>query len=99
MDDYDINHYLQKSCPSRIVNVSSMAHLYGKINKTDLNSEKNYNSVNAYSQSKLANVMFTRELAKRLQGTGVTVYSLHPGVISTELTRHLSDGIFIVFQR
>lgn len=76
-----------------------MAHLYGKINKTDLNSEKNYNSVNAYSQSKLANVMFTRELAKRLQGTGVTVYSLHPGVISTELTRHLSDGIFIVFQR
>lgn len=76
-----------------------MAHLFGKINKTDFNSEKSYSSVNAYSQSKLANVMFTRELAKRLQGTGVTTYSLHPGVISTELSRHLSDGIFIVFQR
>uniref|UniRef100_A0A336MUF0 CSON005967 protein n=1 Tax=Culicoides sonorensis TaxID=179676 RepID=A0A336MUF0_CULSO len=89
---------LKKSAPSRIVNVSSMAHLYGKINKIDINSEKSYNSVTAYSQSKLANVMFTRELAKRLEGTGVTVYSLHPGVISTELTRHLSDGIFFIFQ-
>ncbi|XP_063700710.1 retinol dehydrogenase 12-like isoform X2 [Culicoides brevitarsis] len=90
--------HLKNSTPSRVVNVSSMAHLFGKINKDDLNSEKSYNSVNAYSQSKLANVMFTRELAKRLQGTGVTTYSLHPGVISTELTRHLSDGIFIIFQ-
>lgn len=75
-----------------------MVHLFGKINKNDLNSEKSYNSVGAYGQSKLANVMFTRELAKRLTGTGVTVYSLHPGVISTELSRHLSDGIFIILQ-
>ncbi|KAH8370587.1 hypothetical protein KR093_004266 [Drosophila rubida] len=80
---------LKKSAPSRIVNVSSLAHTRGAININDLNSEKSYNEGDAYSQSKLANVMFTRELAKRLEGTGVTVNSLHPGVVDTELGRHM----------
>lgn len=84
---------IKKSVPSRIVNVSSMAHQYGKINKEDLNSEKSYSPIAAYNQSKLANVMFTRELAKRLEGSGVSVYSLHPGVINTELGRHLGDSL------
>lgn len=55
-----------------------------------MNSEQKYDEGAAYSQSKLANVLFARELAKRLDGTGVTVNSLHPGVVDTELMRHMS---------
>lgn len=80
---------LKASAPSRIVVVSSLAHKFGAINKDDLNSEKSYNKYKAYSQSKLANVLFTRELARRLRGTGVTVNAVHPGVVKTELGRHL----------
>lgn len=79
---------LKASAPSRIVVVSSMAHVMGSIRKNDLNSEKSYNKYMAYCQSKLANVLFSRELSKRLQGTGVTVNSLHPGVVQTELNRY-----------
>ncbi|KAM8714251.1 hypothetical protein ACLKA7_014394 [Drosophila subpalustris] len=79
---------LKKSAPSRIVNVSSMAHTMVTLKIDDLNSEKSYNETVAYSQSKLANVMFTRELAKRLKGTGVTVTALHPGVVDTEIFRN-----------
>ncbi|XP_034115648.1 retinol dehydrogenase 12-like [Drosophila albomicans] len=80
---------LKKSAPSRIVNVSSVAHSYGRINTQDLNSEKSYSEVGAYNQSKLANVIFTRELAARLEGTGVTANSLHPGVVDTDLFRNV----------
>jgi len=61
-------HFLQASAPSRIINVSSVAHRRGQINKEDLNSDKQYDKAAAYNQSKLANVLFTRELARRLQG-------------------------------
>ncbi|KAB5586759.1 hypothetical protein PHYPO_G00005250 [Pangasianodon hypophthalmus] len=81
---------LKRSAPARIVTVSSMAHKWGTINLDDINSEKSYDKSKAYSQSKLANVLFTRCLAKKLQGTGVTTYVLHPGVVQTELWRHLS---------
>uniref|UniRef100_A0A673BIP5 Si:ch211-107o10.3 n=1 Tax=Sphaeramia orbicularis TaxID=375764 RepID=A0A673BIP5_9TELE len=80
---------LKKSAPSRIVIVSSIAHKHGRIHFDDINLDKDYKSDKSYSQSKLANVLFCRELAARLQGTGVNVYCLHPGVINTELTRHL----------
>ncbi|KAM9410643.1 retinol dehydrogenase 11 [Pholidichthys leucotaenia] len=80
---------LKKSAPSRIVIVSSIAHDRGKIHFDDINLDKDYDAVKSYRQSKLANVLFCRELAARLEGTGVTVYSLHPGVIRTELTRHM----------
>ncbi|KAG1942086.1 retinol dehydrogenase 11 isoform X2 [Pimephales promelas] len=84
---------LKKSTPSRIVNVSSLAHETGKIHFDDINLEKDYNPTKSYKQSKLANVLFTRELAVRLKGTGVTTYSLHPGVIHTELGRHFLPSL------
>ncbi|XP_025104046.1 retinol dehydrogenase 13-like [Pomacea canaliculata] len=80
---------LKSSAPSRIINVSSLAHTRGAINFDDLNSAKSYDPGQAYAQSKLANVLFTRELAKRLENTNVTVNALHPGVVKTELGRHL----------
>lgn len=80
---------LKKSSPSRIVVLSSLAHVAGYIKKDDLNSEKSYNRILAYGQSKLANILFTRHLAKKLNGTGVTVYCLHPGSVNTDLMRHV----------
>nr|CAI5845776.1 unnamed protein product [Callosobruchus analis] len=59
---------LKTSAPSRIINVSSTAHRRGKINKNDLNSDSTYNAFDAYAQSKLANILFTKELAKKLEG-------------------------------
>jgi len=50
-----------------------------------------YHTLKAYGQSKLANILFTQELAKRLKGTGISAYSLHPGVIATELGRHMKE--------
>ncbi|XP_069462805.1 retinol dehydrogenase 13 isoform X2 [Ambystoma mexicanum] len=80
---------MKNSGHSRIINVSSLAHIAGEIDLDDLNWEKKkYDTKAAYCQSKLANVLFTKELSKRLKGTGVTANSLHPGVASTELGRH-----------
>lgn len=81
---------ITSSAPARIINVSSAAHIMGKINKDDLQSEKSYNKWTAYGTSKLANILFTRALAKRLHDTGVTVNCLHPGAVKTELSRHLT---------
>jgi NAD(P)-dependent dehydrogenase (short-subunit alcohol dehydrogenase family) len=71
------------SAPARIVTVSSGAHTAGRIDFDDLMGEQNYSGQTAYNQSKLANVMFTYELARRLAGTGVTATVLHPGMTST----------------
>jgi retinol dehydrogenase 14 len=71
------------SAPARIVTVASGAHASGRIDFDDLQGEQNYSGQRAYSQSKLANVMFTYELARRLEGTGVTATALHPGVVRT----------------
>jgi len=76
---------LRSSTPSRIVNVSSVAHYNGHIDFDDLNMEKTYGGWKAYQHSKLALVLFTRELAKKLQGTGVTVNSVHPGTVATNI--------------
>ncbi|XP_065342998.1 retinol dehydrogenase 13-like [Cloeon dipterum] len=80
---------LKKSQPSRVITVSSIAHTRGTINKGDLNSKAKYDPADAYSQSKLANVLFSKELAERLKGTGVTSNCLHPGVVDTKLFRHM----------
>lgn len=88
---------MKKTVASRIVNVSSLAHTFGSMNWDDLNSEKSYNAVTAYGQSKLANILFTNELARRLgEDSNVSVYSLHPGSIRTELTRHLGEGLCFI---
>ncbi|XP_011498766.1 PREDICTED: retinol dehydrogenase 13-like [Ceratosolen solmsi marchali] len=81
---------IKKSAPARIVTVTSLAHLRGKMNISDLNSDSKYDPGVAYAQSKLANVLFTVELSKRLKGTGVTANSVHPGIVDTEITRHMA---------
>lgn len=112
---------LKASAPSRIINVSSVAHFRGDINFDDLNSEKSYDEAKAYNQSKLANVLFTKSLAILLKGrfivivlvklfnsfgtlelgtstkknllifldSGVTAYAVHPGIVNTNITRHM----------
>jgi retinol dehydrogenase 12 len=74
---------LKASAPARIVNVASTMHTGGVIDFDDLQGEKRYSGIRAYSQSKLANVLFTYALARRLEGTGVTANCLHPGGVAT----------------
>ncbi|XP_072037682.1 retinol dehydrogenase 13-like [Amphiura filiformis] len=81
---------LKKSASSRIINVSSMLHSKGKINFDDIHLTKNYEPINAYCRSKLANVLFTRELHKRIIGTGVTVNAVNPGAVWTNLYRYFA---------
>lgn len=84
---------LRAGAPSRVVNVSSGDHSNGTINFDDLQGEKGYKGAKAYSQSKLATVLFTHELARRLEGTGITANCLHPGVVSTNFGSGVS-GVF-----
>ena len=70
---------------SRIVNVASGAHKTGKIHFDDINLTKGFNVIKAYSQSKLANVLFTRELARRVKDRGITVNCCHPGAVATNI--------------
>ncbi len=74
---------LKRSAPSRIITVASDAERFGKMDLDDLQSEKRYGAFRVYGKSKLANVMFTYELAERLEGTGVTANCLHPGSVNT----------------
>jgi NAD(P)-dependent dehydrogenase (short-subunit alcohol dehydrogenase family) len=76
---------LQQAPQGRIVNVSSMAHMRGHLELDDLTLSKGWGGYGAYATSKLANILFTVELAKRLKATKITVYALHPGVIETKL--------------
>jgi NAD(P)-dependent dehydrogenase (short-subunit alcohol dehydrogenase family) len=73
------------SSPSRIVNTASNAHGAAKLDFDDLQSVKNYGMLRAYSRSKLCNILFTRELARRLGGEGVTANCLHPGFVATRI--------------
>lgn len=80
---------------ARIVNVSSGAHHFGVINFEDLQSQRHYHAGRAYAQSKLANLLFTYELQRRLQGAGAETLALacHPGWARTELQRHLKTNL------
>jgi NAD(P)-dependent dehydrogenase (short-subunit alcohol dehydrogenase family) len=74
---------IKDSTPARIINVSSDAHRFGGINFDNLQGEQRFGGMIAYGQSKLENILFTYELARRLKGTGVTVNALHPGMVRT----------------
>lgn len=86
---------LKESAPSRIVNVSSRAHL--RVKRIDYDAvtqpTRGVGALKAYAVAKLANLLFTVELARRLQGTGVTAYALHPGVVGTDVWRSLPTPI------
>ena len=79
---------LKASAPARIINVSSKAHVHARIDFNNLQGEKHYRGLQAYGQSKLANLLFTYELARRLEGSNVTVNALHPGVVATGFARN-----------
>jgi NAD(P)-dependent dehydrogenase (short-subunit alcohol dehydrogenase family) len=82
---------LKASAPSRIINVSSAAHRWGRIRFDNLQGEKSYHRMLAYGSSKLANILFTIELARRLEGSGVTVNALHPGFINSGFGKNNTD--------
>lgn len=81
------------SAPSRVVSVSSGAHMGGTINFADVEGKQKYSGWAAYSQSKLANILFTAELARQLEGTGVTANSLHPGFVASNFAKNNMTGI------
>ena len=86
---------IKSSAPARIVNVASEAHRRTRIDFDDLMGERSYKAFRAYGQSKLANIMFTYELARRLEGANVTANCLHPGVVATNFAHR--DGGMIGF--
>lgn len=97
-----LDHLEQSGPGSRVVTVSALAALLiGEVDLDDLMNSKGYShpwyppmeTYRRYANSKLANILFTQELARRLEGTGVTAYTLHPGVIQTELTRNVESSI------
>ncbi len=93
---------LKESAPARVVTVASNAQALGEIDFDDLQGNRAYSGARAYNQSKLANVLFTYELARRLQGTAVTANALHPGVVSTSFGAEDPGGVqrlFVPFLR
>jgi NAD(P)-dependent dehydrogenase (short-subunit alcohol dehydrogenase family) len=76
---------LRESAPSRIVNVASVGHRRGTLDLADLGMERGYTTMRAYGRSKLANILFTRELARRLAGSDIVAASLHPGAVATAI--------------
>jgi retinol dehydrogenase-12 len=79
---------LKASASARIVNVSSEAHRGARLDFADLQGQHSYSGWRAYARSKLANILFTYELARRLEGTGVTANALHPGFVATSFGRN-----------
>jgi retinol dehydrogenase-14 len=84
---------LQQSAPARVVTVASQAQAQGRIDFDDLQGERSYSGARAYNQSKLANVLFSYELARRMSTTGVTANALHPGVVSTSFGAEDPAGV------
>ena len=84
---------LKQSAPARVVMVSSNAHAAGRIDFGDLQGERSYSGARAYSQSKLANILFSYELARRLPTTSVTANALHPGLVNTSFGAEDPAGV------
>ena len=90
---------LRASAPARVVTVSSAAHRFYPIDLDDLQGERRYSSFGAYCRSKRANVLFTHELARRLERRGVTANCLHPGVVATGMFRDMPRWLRVVLGR
>ncbi len=90
-----------RSAPSRIINLSSVGHIMGHIDFDDIMIEKGYTPGKAYGQAKLANILFTYELARRLSDTGVTVNCLHPGMVRTNFGKDTTGAwkLFILLSK
>lgn len=89
---------IKQSAPARIVNVSSVGHRNASLDFTDLQNKRKFNGLDVYRQSKLANVLFTYELARRLKGTGVTVNAVDPGMVKTNIGVSNKE-LIAIFQR
>jgi NAD(P)-dependent dehydrogenase (short-subunit alcohol dehydrogenase family) len=89
---------LRASAPARIVNVSSDAHRRARLDFDNLQGQRRYGGWQAYARSKLANVLFTYELARRLDGTGVTVNAVHPGFVATNFGRQNRRPTALLFR-
>jgi NAD(P)-dependent dehydrogenase (short-subunit alcohol dehydrogenase family) len=93
-----LSDLLKKSAPSRVVTVSSEAQRWGKLDFDDLQSKKRYRGFPVYGMTKLANVMFTFELAERLKGTGVTANCMHPGTVNTGFAQNNRGPAALAFR-
>jgi retinol dehydrogenase 14 len=89
---------LEQSAPSRVITVSSEAQRWGTMDFEDMQSRRKYRGFPVYGMTKLANIMFTYELAERLNGTGVAVNCLHPGSVGTNFGQN-NKGIMALFFR
>ena len=89
---------LKESAPSRIITVSSEARRGAEIDFDDLQSERRYRAFQVYGMTKLANILFTYELAERLEGTGVVANCLHPGAVSTNFAQNNRGPIALLFR-
>jgi NAD(P)-dependent dehydrogenase (short-subunit alcohol dehydrogenase family) len=94
---------LVASAPARVVSTSSGAHQGARLNFDDLQLKNGYSGFRAYGRSKLCNILFTRELARRLAGTGVTANCLHPGFVATRFgdqgSRGFASGVFRLLKK
>jgi NAD(P)-dependent dehydrogenase (short-subunit alcohol dehydrogenase family) len=86
------------AAPARVINTSSDAHRRAKLDFEDLQCARNYRAFTAYGRSKLSNILFTRELARKLAGTGVTANCLHPGVVNTRFADGGHGALYQVFR-
>jgi len=89
---------MQESGAGRIVTTSSEAQRWGRIDFDDLQSKRKYGGMSVYGMTKLANVMFTRELAARLEGTGVTANCFHPGAVNTNFGQNNNGPMTLLFR-
>ena len=89
---------LKRSAPSRVITVASSAERFGKMDLDDLQSERRYRAFPVYGKTKLANIMFTYELAERLEGTGVTANCVHPGGVNTGFAENNRSPMTLLFR-
>lgn len=87
---------LKASTPARIINVSSQAHKFAKLDLDDIHMENNYRGFRAYGNSKFENLLFTYKLAERLKNTGITVNALHPGTVRTNFGKNINGKLLKV---